>query len=80
MLGPLGPICVARATEWRQPSDAIIALVRSYVAQEAGEESVTTGSEDEPGMEVTSVAATWREVKSAPSIDRCCSLTTPTAS
>jgi serine/threonine-protein kinase len=60
VLGQLGPTCVARAKE-AEPSDAIIALVRSYVAQELGDESITTGSEDEPGMETTSVAATWRE-------------------
>jgi hypothetical protein len=59
VLGQLGPTCVARAKEG-EPSDAIIELVRSYVAQELGDESITTGSEDEPGMETT-VAATWRE-------------------
>jgi hypothetical protein len=59
VLGQLGPTCVARAKEG-DPSDAIIELVRSYVAQELGDESITTGSEDEPGMETT-VAATWRE-------------------
>jgi hypothetical protein len=59
VLGQLGPTCVARAKEG-EPSDAIVELVRSYVAQELGDESITTGSEDEPGMETT-VAATWRE-------------------
>jgi hypothetical protein len=59
VLGPLAPTCIARVKEG-EPSEAILGLVRAYVAQELGDDDGdTTGSEDAPSMK--SLAETWRE-------------------
>jgi hypothetical protein len=58
VLGQLGPTCIASAKE-DEPSEAIVELVRSYVAEELSEEGDTTRSQDEPDMQT--LADHWRD-------------------